>query len=225
MTSEDAAAAILRRSDSQIDQLRKELRADPDAAQTLLAELAAHSDPLIRDWVTWAAPQALGPRATAILEHLVHDKDSDVRLEAMHGLVSLDPSWARRLAPKYLKMLRGDDLVEQVNAIWRLVQFRDSRALAPLREMARTGSQPGLRNNARIACLVLEGAEDDLITGLRQHQHEVTQLWTKGLAYLGTQRALDALAAFSRDGPDPECRADARRALAAQDKVKPLMVE
>jgi HEAT repeat protein len=225
MTSEQAAAAILKRSDSQLDQLRKELEADPEAAQTLLADLSAHSDPLVRDWVTWAAPQALGSRAAAILEHLVQDTDSDVRLEAMHRLVLLDPGWARRLAPKYLKMLRGNDLVEQVNAIWRLVQLRDPRALAVLRELAETGSQQGIRNNARIASFVLEGAEDDLITGLTRHQHEVTQLWTKGLAYLGTQRALDALAAYSQEGPDPECRADARRALAARDKVKPVMVE
>src|SRR5439155_19433318 len=103
-----------------------------------------------------------GARAVPSLQGLLQDKDSDVRLEAMHGLVLTSSDWARRLAPQYRKMLRGHDLVEQVDAMWRLVRFRDPEAVGTLKEMAETDTQPGIRNNARVASLVLEGAEDDL---------------------------------------------------------------
>jgi hypothetical protein len=222
MTVDEAAAAILHGSKLDIDQLRHDLKTEPDLALGVLGTLAEHSNAMVRDWVTSEAPQALGSRAVALLQRLTEDRDPDVRIDAMRGLVAIDDHWARRLVPKYLEMLKGGNFVDQLDAIWRLVQFREPTAAIALRRVVDEATVPAVRNNARAGYLVLEGAEDGLIERLKQHEHALAALWLKALIYLGTQRALNAVEAYARDAPDPECRERARRAFEAREKVRPL---
>jgi hypothetical protein len=44
-------------------------------------------------------------------------------------------------------------------------------------------------------------------------------IWVKGLAYLGTKRALDALTAYSENGNDESCKRRARTALAVAERL------
>jgi HEAT repeat protein len=218
----EAATAIVERDRPALEQLIKELRSDVDGAPAVLEELAGHPAAVVRDWVAWIAPSVIASGAVPILERLVDDKDADVRHEAMSGLVRLDKRWSAKLVPRYLKMLRSHDPIDQVDAIWRLTQFRESSALAALKQIAQTGRYPGLRTNAQVASLVLEGKEDELIAGLLRHEHKVVLLWTRGLAYLGTERALNVLRQFAEEAPDAECREHARRSLAAEGAVRLL---
>jgi hypothetical protein len=224
LSSDQAAAAIVQGAKDELVRLRRELSQNPEAANQILRELAGHREMRVRHWVTWAAPRCLGSAATEVLELLTSDTNSDVRLDAMRALVDLDARWARRLAPRYLEMLRSEDVIEQVQAIWRLVQFREQSALTALNYMALNDRDAGIRNNAGVAFLVLQGDDDSLLEGLRRHDHELMFLWTKGLGYLGTDRAFEALATFAKTGPDEECRAYARDMLEVRDQVRPLMI-
>src|SRR5207253_765311 len=150
-------------------------------------QLSGHPDPVVRDWAGWAAAKVL-PRAAAIsfLKLLAEDIDPDVRMEAQRFLVDLDRAWARRLVPRYLIALRSDDFLEAVDAIWRLTQFRVASAVPVIQDLAISSKHLAVRNNAQIAALVFGGREDDLIAGLRAHDHVLCVLWARGLGYLGT---------------------------------------
>jgi hypothetical protein len=226
MSLDQAVAAIQSRSGNRLKRLRSELAEDADGAERLLSQLARHRDPVVRDWAGWAAVRLL-PRASAIslLTRLADDADVDVRTEAQRFLVDLDKAWARRLIPRYLKALQRDDSIEVVDAIWRLTQFREPAALPLIKDLRVSGKELVVRNNALIAALVLAGAEDELIEGLRAHDHERCVLWTKGLAYLGTGRAIDALGAYAQTGPDAECREKAARSLAKVDDLRPVLYQ
>lgn len=222
-TVDAARRAILGTSQTEIDGVMTEMRGDPDAALRLLTELTHDADWHVRDWVTWAAPRVLGTRAIDVLLPLVEDANVDVRIEAMHAMVELDRSWVPRLIPRYLSMLNADDPADAIIAIWTLVRLREPSTLATLRGLAKTGRTMAIRNNARVARHVLEGDEDGLIAGLQEHaEHNLTFLWAKGLAHLGTQRALESLEEFARAASDRECRDRAQAALVSAEKVRPL---
>jgi len=223
MTADQAAAAIMQRSDA-LGQLRAELEAQPQAAAMLLSELSGNVNPLVRQWAVWAAPRVLGVEAASILSKLAEDVDFDVRTDAMHALVSIDPTWARSLIPKYLEALNSPDFLQAVEAIWRLVQFRAPAALPRLHQLANHADHPAVRNHARVGALVLEGKEDELIQAVRGHDHGLMSVWLKGLAYLGTKNALDALADCSKNGPDESCQRRARAALMAAERLRPVQL-
>jgi HEAT repeat protein len=223
MTAHQAALAIRSGLRPRLVQLRAELGEDAHAAERLLTELARYEDPTVRDWAGWAAVRHLpAASAVALLELLIEDADADVRMEALRSLVDLDPAWARRLVPRYLAALRGRETPETVDAIWRLTQFREGSALPPLRELAERAKQPVVRNNARIAVLVLEGREEELISGLQGHDHPRCSLWIKGLGHLGSPRAVGALEDFARDGPDESCRERAAAVLQKMHQLAPI---
>jgi HEAT repeat protein len=215
--------AIKSRSKTALKRLRGELAENTEAAERLLQQLAEHRDPVVRDWAGWAATRVL-PRASAValLKLLANDADADVRIEAQRFLVDLDRAWTRDLIPRYLGALRGDDPIEVIDAIWRLTQFREGSALSAIEGLVVSGKDPGVRNHARIAALVLAGREDDLIAGLKAHDHILCGVWTRGLAYLGTTAAIDALRDYAQTGPDGECRVRAARVLAKVDVLRPI---
>jgi HEAT repeat protein len=220
---DQAVVAIKSRSKVALKQLRGDLAQNPEAADRLLRQLAENPDPVARDWAGWAAAQVL-PRASAIslLTLLAEDTDADVRMEAERFLVELDRSLARRLVPRYIRALRSDDFLEAVNAIWRLTQFREGAALPAIQDLSVNAKHPAVRNNARIAALVLAGREADLIAGLRADDHVLCVLWTRGLGYLGTSAALAALRDYVQTGPDAQCRDQAAGVLAKADAIRPI---
>jgi HEAT repeat protein len=223
ISADQAAFVIKSRSKSALKQLREDLAQDTAAAARLLGQLAEHPDPVVRDWAGWAAAKVL-PRAAAItlLGLLAEDADADVRMEAQRFLVDLDRAWARRLVPRYIGAMRSDDSFEAVDAIWQLTQLREGTALPVIQDLATNGKHPAVRNNARIAALVLGGREEDLIAGLRAHDHVLCVLWSRGLGYLGTTAAINALRDYVRTGPDSECRARAAAVLAKADELRPI---
>lgn len=94
VTSADQAAVTIKSwSKDALRQLRVELAQDREAAELLLPQLAIHTDPVVGDWVGWAASRVL-PRESAIslLKLLAEDADADVRMEAKRFLVDLDPA-------------------------------------------------------------------------------------------------------------------------------------
>ena len=223
ITADRAAFAIKSRSKSVLKQLREDLARDTAAAARLLRQLAGHPDPVVRDWAGWAAAKVL-PRAAALtlLELLAEDVDPDVRMEAQRFLVELDRASAMRLVPRYIVAMRSEDSFEAVDAIWQLIQLREGSALPVLQDLATTAKHPAVRNNAHIAALVLGGREEDLIAGLRAHDHVLCVLWARGLGYLGTTEAINALRDYAQTGPDSECRARAASVLSKVDELKPI---
>ncbi len=224
MTSvEQAAVAIRAHSTGRLKRLRDELAQDADAAEQFLRGLAEHPDPVVRDWAGWAAARVLPQEsAVSLLKLLADDVDGDVRIEAQRFLVDLDKAWARRLVPKYRRALRGQDFIEVVDAIWRLTQFRAGSALPEIQELIVSAKDPAVRNNAQIAALVLAGREDELIAGLRAHDHVLCVLWARGLGYLATTRAIETLRDFAQTAPDLECRERAARILAKAHQIRPI---
>lgn len=220
ITATQAASAIVERSEV-VEQLRRELEASPNAASDLLSELASNPNPIVRHWVVLTAPSVIGSAAESLLERLLRDADLDVRTDAMRELVGLDHVWITRLVSQYLVAIESRDFLEAGEAIWRLVQFRATSALPRLQQLAERSPHPAVRNQARVASLVLEGNEDELLKAIVRHDHDLMSIWVKGLVYLGTQRALDALADYSTNAPDEPCRRRARGALKVADRVRP----
>jgi len=222
VTSErEAASAILKRSDRLTDILR-EIRASPGEGLQLVTALARHPEPVVRDWAIWASLAAIGKPAVPLLEKLALDSDADVRSEAMRALVKIDKSWARRLIPRYLHQLHSSDFVEARDAIWRLTQWRDEAARPLIESLAISAAHPVVRANAGVAVLVYAADEDALIRGLEASDDDHTNMWTLGLAYLGTQRAIKTLQQLAEQGTSEHRRRLASWGLRAAERSKPL---
>jgi len=221
---QSATRTITTGSAADRNKLREQLAADP-AAEATLGELATSVNPIVRDWVAWAAPQLLNRLAAiSLLGRLADDRDVDVRSEARRYLVQLDEAWARRFVPTYLKALLSDDVPEATDAIWQLVKLRELSAVAPIEQLASAAEHPLVRNTARVAALVLTGQDDQLIDALAAHDHEHAALWMRGLLYAGTGPSLAALRAYAAGAPDEQCRRRAAQILTKVDQVKPIPI-
>jgi hypothetical protein len=218
----DAAAAIDRGDGKAIEGLHKELRTvSVEEATRVLTELVRHRNPVVRGWVTFAAPPLLGRAAAPLLDILAEDRDTDVQTEAMDELVKLDRRYASKWIPRYFALARGKDSLYAIYGMLRLTRYRVPGAVEVFRDLA-DAAHPAIRNHANVLSLVLEGREDDLIHGLQQDDHTLISIWIKGALYLGTQRTIDALESVSQTDVHPACRERARDALKKKAEVAPL---
>jgi hypothetical protein len=139
------------------------LRADGDAAETILRELAGSRNVDLRNGVTWAAPRTL-PRdaATNLLLALARDRDPDVSDDAIAALVDHDPETAAaRLKPLLRRKLRSPDIYEPVAAMWKLAAI-DPDAADEIRLAANESEYPFHRRVAEAVCLWLAKDVDEL---------------------------------------------------------------
>jgi HEAT repeat protein len=185
--------------------------------------LAQHPEPAVRDWAIWASLAAIGSPAIPLLEKLALDADPDVRSEAMRALVKIDRAWARKLIPRYLHQLESHDFVEARDAIWRLTQWRDEAARPIIENLAISAAHPVVRANAGVAVLVYAADEDALINGLEASDDDHTNMWTLGLAYLGTQRAITTLQQLAERGTSEHRRRLGLWGVRAAERSKPLI--
>lgn len=221
MSEDEAAAAILKGSDRLSDLIR-DIRANPEEGLRLVTALAQHRDATVRDWAIWASLTAIGSAATSLLEKLTLDSDPDVRSEALRALVKIDKAWARKLVPRYLHQLESSDFVEARDAIWRLTQWRDETARPIIQTLATSAAHPVVRANAGVAALVYAADEDALIRGLEASDDDHTNMWTLGLAYLGTQKAIATLKELAERGSSEHRRRLGSWGVRAAKRSKPL---
>ncbi len=191
-------------------------------APLVLRALLAHSNPVVRSWVSYAAPSILGAAAIPLLEVLVNDADDSVQTEGMDALVSLDASYLERFVPRYFAAARTSDWPAALYGILRLTRYRIPGSAELFQELMRSAEMPAIRNHARVMLLVLNGSEDEVLTGLSGDDHALMSVWVKGAVYLHTKRSLDALREVSQRDPHPDCRRYAAHALSVKDDVGPI---
>jgi hypothetical protein len=139
------------------------LRADQDASETILQQLAGSRNVILRNWVTWAAPRTL-PRhaATDLLLTLARDRDPDVSDDAVAALVDHDAeAAAERLKPILRRKLRSKDIYEPVAAMWKLAAI-DPDAAAEIRVAAEESEYPFHRRVAEAVSLWLAKDVEEL---------------------------------------------------------------
>lgn len=119
----------LANSEQELDELVLLLRRDSDSVRAILEALATSNDPDVRLWLTDSAVEVLNRDAMPILRSLLHDRDSDVRIEALRAIVELDPDEARRMSATLRRRARSTDLYEAQGALWALGAIRDTDAL------------------------------------------------------------------------------------------------
>lgn len=184
------------------------LRADRGRAARILDELTRHENADVRAWVAWAAPQVLGEGGVYVLMGMTRDRDRDVRDAAIEELVALDPDAARRLVPALRRRLRSREAHEPVSAMWTLAELGDTGSLPAIRRIAQSErlDYPFQAHVAEVVCLVLEGREDEIVEGLRAHDHGRMPWLATGARVLGTESARSALEECAMTAPDEECR-------------------
>ena len=214
MDSRRLAEAIRAGGGPQLQELIDELRRQDTAEITrILSELTRSSDWDVRGWVSWAAPRMLQSRAEPLLRQLVDDVHPDVGTEAIDALLEPDERHVREFVPMFIDVARGEDPQTALWAIFRLTRYRIPDAGPLFRELADSAKMPAVRNHAMVFLLVIEGREEALLAGLHTEDHSLMYVWTLGAIYLGTQRAVDELAALAQTDPHAECRGYAERAL------------
>ncbi len=162
----------------------------------------------MRGWVSWAIPEVLEDGGAYILLGLTRDRDPAVRDGAIEELVALDPDLAQKLVPSLRRRLRSRDAQEPVTAMWTLAELGDRDSLRLIRRIAEADEleHPHQRLSAEVACMLLGDRPENVLAGLRAHDHEHMPWLATAARMQGTPEARLALENCARDAPDEDCR-------------------
>jgi len=207
LTAAAVAADIKREEGPNAEQLLAAFRSSPPEAKRILEELAAHRDPVVRAWATWAARRSLSKAdAVALALRLVRDRDSDVRVVALEELLELDVRAAAKLAPTFRRKLKSKEFYEPISGMWALATIQDKGAVDEIRASAERWDNALHKNTAEVVSMLLEDRGDEVIGLIRSHDHRLMPWLSKAARLLGTKEAREALEASARNAPDDECR-------------------
>ena len=207
LNASDVAAEIQSDDGPDAEELLNALRSSPLEGRRILQELAAHQDPVVRAWSTWAASRSLPKEdAVRIALRLAKDTDPDVSDVAVEEIVALDRQAAATLAEAFRRKLESKEFYEPITAMWALAAIRDKDSVQAIQKSAARWNNALHRNTAAVVSLLLEDQGDELIRRVRAHDHELMPWLSKGLRLLGTKEAKAALETCSHEAPDAECR-------------------
>jgi hypothetical protein len=184
------------------------LRAERGRAARILDELSRHRNADVRGSVVWAAPQVLGDGGVYLLVGLTRDRDPEVRGAAIEELVALDVEAPRKLIPSLRRRLCSRDVHEPVTAMWTLAELHDRDSFPQIRRIAEAKDleHPWQRVPAEVVALLLQERGDEILRGIRAHDHERMPWLASGARVLGTDEARDTLEEGARSAPDEACR-------------------
>jgi HEAT repeat protein len=184
---------------------------EPDA-RPLIEELARHKDPVVRGWALSAIGVSIQDAGLGMLTaHAKGDRDSDVRAIAIEELLKLDRREALKLAPAFRRALRSRDIYEPVRAMWALGEVGDTSSLEAIREIRESGRVEFHRKVATVVAMLLEGRAAEILTAIRNHDHDLMPWLTRAAAILGTPEAQSTLEACASGAYDQECKDRCRR--------------
>lgn len=180
---------------------------DPVEAAAILGELSSHDDPQIRSWVAFVAPRVVGPESASLLRTLALDRDPDVRDEAIDGLNSLGEGLPQGVLSGLRRSLRSSDYLEPMHSMWRLARLRDEASLPDLEYLSSDDSRPPWQQkSAQVAAMLVRNEDKQVISRLRQHDHDYTRFLARAAAIMGTPVAREVVADCAANAPDEECR-------------------
>lgn len=206
-TADAAAQIVLQGDDSKVADLLHLIQTTGENPKPLLGELASHEDPVVRAWALGAIGVSIRAAGVDILvAHAKSDRDTDVQSIAIEELLEVDVDAARKLAPKYRPKLKSADIDEPVTAMWMLASVRDYESLEAVRAI-REGADRGFhRKVATVVCMILEGKSDEILAGIRSHNHDLMPWLARAAGILGTLEALEALQQCANAPIDEECK-------------------
>ncbi len=199
-------------SEKERTELIQLLRSSGERSSKILGALAKNRNPEIRHWVADVAVEVLGAGSVHVLRDLARDRDTDVRIDALNGLVAVDPDEARRMTTTLRKQAASTDFYEAQAAVWALGAVGDKESLDVIRPL--TTEPDAIPRDAAIAVELLLTAPEELCRRIEKHDHELMPWLVKAAELLGTRAARRALEHCVAEAPDEECRHWAGRALA-----------
>ena len=219
----DAAliAALVEDGNADSDQLLSRLQDDPSGS-SIVNQLLAWPIGDVRFWALEAAMRIYSRHEyVRALDEAVHDRDDDVRSEAIGRLVDVAPDhvlpFANSLAKRLLAKIPS---LEKVFILWTLAKSGAADALpqiALLRSREQDWSQ--LARVCDVVSVYLTQGAQPVLDSIRLHGDHVRmeEMCTLAWHVLATPAARDALDQCIANSPDGECRAKCHYALQRWD--------
>jgi hypothetical protein len=181
------------------------LRREADPHQ-VLSQLSKSKNVDVRGWVVVAAREVLGADATSLLIAMLDDRDPDVRVMAMSSIEDADPTVLAPFVNRLRRRLQSSNPNEVLATSWTLARLGD-RDSVPLVQEYRDGFDDWQwQHKAADVVLLYMTDPDDVIRGIRDHDHERMAWLVYAAALIGTPAATEALHECSTGAPDPACR-------------------
>lgn len=204
------------RADADIAELIKELESSQDRAEQLHS-LATDPDPQARSWAMWAATRVLPQRdAVTLLQRGAKDRSPEVRDEALAQLAKYGPEAIRPHLRRLRTMLRSDDYMVPISAMWILARAGVAEAGDDILRYSRSAADPWQRDAASVALMLAQGDISGIADGIRRHDHDRMK-WLIQAATLSDDGAARAALGECATQLADECAAMCTAALHPED--------
>ena len=172
----------------------------------VLSQLSKSKNVDVRGWVVVAAREVLGANATSLLIAMLDDRDPDIRVMAMSSIEDAYPTALAPFVNRLRRRLRSSNPYEVLATSWTLARLRD-RDSVPLVQEYRDGFDDWQwQHKAADVVLQYMTDPDEVIRGIRDHDHERMTWLVYAAALIGTPAAIEALHECSTRSLDPACQ-------------------
>jgi HEAT repeat protein len=195
------AAAGGAQSAAATELLRRE--ADP---HEVLAQLSKSINVDVRGWVVVAAREVLGANAISLLIAMLDDRDPDIRVMAMSSIEDADPTAIAPFANRLRRRLRSSNPYEVLATSWTLARLGDRDSVHLVKDYRDGFDDWQWQHKAADVVLQYMTNPDEVIRGVRDHDHERMTWLVYAAALIRTPAAIEALRECSTGAPDPACQ-------------------
>ena len=223
LTAEDLLPLILTEEDvssaKRLNEVFRELEANPDLAWSILTRLATRPEADARMWAAAIGADLFGQRYSQVLLRMLRDRDPDVRNMALTELTKHDPATVGAARSTLLEMLSNErDEMNAIQLLHVLGGQRDAAAVDEIRKWAATpGRWPLSQRRAEVTVLYIEEGAEGILARIREHKdHDLMlELMIAARSWTPRQDAIAAVRAGLERADDARCRELYQKSLVA----------